>query len=161
MISKYICHCSYSFPLGRGITTLPVRKKECRETKKNKKNAYHKINLDCYFWCIAPVILAIIILYYCHMISCVYCTRSFRLPAVLVGDGRLGGISGTIAAYECLKLRGYDVVALVLQDHGLVNEVPLLSYLRDRYVTLTLPSDLLVTIRNYICYPTISSLNKV
>ncbi|KAL3537531.1 hypothetical protein ACH5RR_000897 [Cinchona calisaya] len=39
--------------------------------------------------------------------------RLFRLPAILVGDGRLGGISGTISAYESLKLRGYDVVAVV------------------------------------------------
>lgn len=58
--------------------------------------------------------------------------RPLRLPAILVGDGRLGGISGTISAYESLKLRGYDVVAVVFEDHGLVNEVPLLSYLRNR-----------------------------
>lgn len=49
-----------------------------------------------------------------------------------MGDGRLGGISGTISAYESLKLRGYDVVAIVIEDHGLVNEVPLLSYLGNR-----------------------------
>ena len=59
-------------------------------------------------------------------------TRPFRLPAILVGDGQLGGISSTISAYESLKLRGYDVVAVVFEDHGLVNEVPLLSYLRNR-----------------------------
>lgn len=58
--------------------------------------------------------------------------RPFRLPAILVGDGRLGGISSTISAYESLNLRGYDVVAVVFEDHGLVNEVPLLSYLRNR-----------------------------
>ncbi|KAL0339990.1 UNVERIFIED_CONTAM: Bifunctional dethiobiotin synthetase/7,8-diamino-pelargonic acid aminotransferase, mitochondrial [Sesamum radiatum] len=46
----------------------------------------------------------------------------FRLPAILVGDGRLGGISGTISAYESLKLRGYDVAAVIFEDHGLVNE---------------------------------------
>lgn len=49
-----------------------------------------------------------------------------------MGDGRLGGISGTISAYESLTIRGYDVVAIVLEDHGLKNEVPLLSYLRNR-----------------------------
>ncbi|CAH2042839.1 unnamed protein product [Thlaspi arvense] len=65
--------------------------------------------------------------------------RPFRLPAILVGDGRLGGISGTISAYETLKLRGYDVIALVLEDHGLVNEVPMLSYLRNRVPVLVLP----------------------
>lgn len=65
--------------------------------------------------------------------------RPFRLPAILVGDGRLGGISGTISAYESLKLRGYDVVAVVFEDHGLANEVPLLSYLRNRVPVLVLP----------------------
>ncbi|KAL3518311.1 hypothetical protein ACH5RR_020900 [Cinchona calisaya] len=55
----------------------------------------------------------------------------FRLPAILVGDGRLGGISGTISAYESLKFRGYDVVAVVFEDHGLVNEVPLSCYLQN------------------------------
>lgn len=62
--------------------------------------------------------------------------RPFRLPGILVGDGRLGGISGTIAAYESLKLRGYDVAAVVFEDHGLVNEVPLNSYLRNKLVPL-------------------------
>ncbi|CAN7006096.1 hypothetical protein IGI04_009821 [Brassica rapa subsp. trilocularis] len=65
--------------------------------------------------------------------------RPFRLPGVLVGDGRLGGISGTIAAYESLKLRGYDVAAVVFEDHGLVNEVPLTSYLRNKVPVLVLP----------------------
>jgi dethiobiotin synthetase/adenosylmethionine--8-amino-7-oxononanoate aminotransferase len=67
-----------------------------------------------------------------HFFS-IYVVRPFRLPGVLMGDGRLGGISGTISAYEStLKLRGYDIVAVVFEDHGLVNEVPLLSYLRNR-----------------------------
>lgn len=35
--------------------------------------------------------------------------RPLRLPVVLVGDGRLGGISSTIAAYEALVSRGYEV----------------------------------------------------
>ncbi|CAI0555883.1 unnamed protein product [Linum tenue] len=66
--------------------------------------------------------------------------RPFRLPGVLVGDGRLGGISGTISAYESLKLRGYDIVAVVFEDHGLANEVPLLSYFRNRVPIFVLPS---------------------
>ncbi|KAK6944241.1 Aminotransferase class-III [Dillenia turbinata] len=65
--------------------------------------------------------------------------RPFRLPAILVGDGRLGGISATISAYETLKLRGYDVVAIIFEDHGLVNEVPLLSYLKNSAPVLLLP----------------------
>lgn len=65
--------------------------------------------------------------------------RPLRLPAILVGDGRLGGISGTISAYESLKIRGYDVIAIVFADHGLVNEKPLLSYLRNRVPVHVLP----------------------
>ncbi|XP_022755405.1 bifunctional dethiobiotin synthetase/7,8-diamino-pelargonic acid aminotransferase, mitochondrial [Durio zibethinus] len=65
--------------------------------------------------------------------------RPLRFPGVLVGDGRLGGISGTISAYESLKLRGYDVVAIVIEDHGLVNETPLMSYLHNRVPVLVLP----------------------
>lgn len=58
--------------------------------------------------------------------------RPFRFPVVLVGDGRLGGISGTISAYETLRLRGYDIAAIVLEDKGLSNEASLLRYLRNR-----------------------------
>ncbi|KAK8619937.1 hypothetical protein V6N13_066433 [Hibiscus sabdariffa] len=65
--------------------------------------------------------------------------RPLRFPGVLVGDGRLGGISGTISAYESLKLRGYDVVAVVIEDHGLANEIPLMSYLRTRVPVFVLP----------------------
>ncbi|TKY54599.1 Bifunctional dethiobiotin synthetase/7,8-diamino-pelargonic acid aminotransferase [Spatholobus suberectus] len=65
--------------------------------------------------------------------------RPFRIPAVLVGDGRLGGISGTISAYESLTLRGYDVVAVVFEDHGLLNEGPLMSYMRNKIPVLVLP----------------------
>jgi bifunctional dethiobiotin synthetase / adenosylmethionine---8-amino-7-oxononanoate aminotransferase len=35
-------------------------------------------------------------------------------PVVLVGDGRLGGISCTLSALESLILRGYDVAAVIL-----------------------------------------------
>lgn len=66
--------------------------------------------------------------------------RPFRLPSILVGDGRLGGISGTISAYESLKLRGYDIAAVIFEDHGLMNEVPLLSYFRNRVPVLVLPT---------------------
>lgn len=40
--------------------------------------------------------------------------RPLRLPAVLVGDPALGGISNTIAAFEALVSRGYDVPAIVI-----------------------------------------------
>eukprot|EP00890_Picochlorum_soloecismus_P005958 jgi/Picsp_1/6363/NSC_03712-R1_adenosylmethionine-8-amino-7-oxononanoate aminotransferase-like protein len=35
--------------------------------------------------------------------------RVLRHHAILVGDGKLGGISTTISAYESLKLRGYSI----------------------------------------------------
>ena len=40
--------------------------------------------------------------------------RPLRLPALLVGEGKLGGISSTLAAYEMLSLRGYDVAAIAV-----------------------------------------------
>ncbi|KAF1323053.1 Dethiobiotin synthase, partial [Globisporangium splendens] len=40
--------------------------------------------------------------------------RGLRLPVVLIGDGKLGGISSTMSALESLLLRGYDVAALCL-----------------------------------------------
>ncbi|KAG7673147.1 hypothetical protein Ndes2526B_g03439 [Nannochloris sp. 'desiccata'] len=42
--------------------------------------------------------------------------RPLRLPAVLVGDGKLGGISATLTAFESLRIRGYDVPVIVLMD---------------------------------------------
>ncbi|EEP76395.1 conserved hypothetical protein [Uncinocarpus reesii 1704] len=54
--------------------------------------------------------------------------RPLRLPVVLVGDSRLGGVSASISAYESLSIRGYDVEGVIVfedqyyQNHG---------YLRD------------------------------
>lgn len=39
--------------------------------------------------------------------------RPLRLPAVLLGDATLGGVSTTLAAYEALRIRGYDIPAIV------------------------------------------------
>ncbi|RMZ69870.1 acetylornithine aminotransferase [Pyrenophora seminiperda CCB06] len=39
--------------------------------------------------------------------------RPLRLPSILVGDHRLGGISSTISAAESLIMRGYDIDAVV------------------------------------------------
>ncbi|KAL3684990.1 hypothetical protein R1sor_003012 [Riccia sorocarpa] len=65
--------------------------------------------------------------------------RPLRLPCVLMGDGRLGGISSTISAYETLHLRGYDVEAVVLLDAGLANEMFLEKYLQGRTPVFVLP----------------------
>ena len=44
--------------------------------------------------------------------------RPMRLPAILVGDGELGGISTTIAALESLRARGYEIAAVAMADGG-------------------------------------------
>lgn len=52
---------------------------------------------------------------------------------MLVGDSRLGGISQTIAAYECLKLRGLDVEAVMLFNNPIYeNHLYLSDYFRDQ-----------------------------
>lgn len=49
--------------------------------------------------------------------------RGLRLPVVLVGDGKLGGISTTQSALETLLIRGYDVAAICLiEQDGLDNK---------------------------------------
>lgn len=40
--------------------------------------------------------------------------RPLRLPTVLVGDANLGGISTTMASYESMLVRGYDIPTLLL-----------------------------------------------
>ncbi|CAM9921064.1 unnamed protein product, partial [Ectocarpus sp. 12 AP-2014] len=49
--------------------------------------------------------------------------RPMRLPVLLVGDGKLGGIGATLSALESLRTRGYSVlgIALLAQDEHLGN----------------------------------------
>ncbi|KAI2511952.1 hypothetical protein MHU86_2468 [Fragilaria crotonensis] len=49
-------------------------------------------------------------------------------PVVLVGDGRLGGISATLSSLESLIIRGYDVAGLILIETPPYNN---LSALRE------------------------------
>ncbi|KAK5050891.1 hypothetical protein LTR84_003450 [Exophiala bonariae] len=42
--------------------------------------------------------------------------RPLRLPSLLVGDSKLGGISTTVSAFESLHVRGYDVDSVILFD---------------------------------------------
>lgn len=59
--------------------------------------------------------------------------RPLRLPAVLIASPHLGGISTTIASYESLLLRGYDVTAvLCLHDAYYQNDDFLRAYFEDR-----------------------------
>ena len=66
--------------------------------------------------------------------------RPLRLPGVLVGDGRLGGISATLAAYDALALRGHEVPLVVLMDDGsLANSAAIQRHLRGRAHVLAFP----------------------
>ena len=47
------------------------------------------------------------------------CWRPLRLPGILVGDNRLGGISTTISAHETLSLRGYDIPLIIMAGGAL------------------------------------------
>ncbi|KAM3472342.1 hypothetical protein MY8738_008896 [Beauveria namnaoensis] len=57
-----------------------------------------------------------------------------RLPVVLVGDAKLGGISQTIASFEALRIRGYDVQSVMLfQDNKYQNYLYLAEYFSQKY----------------------------
>lgn len=57
-----------------------------------------------------------------------------RLPSVLIGDSRLGGISQTISAFESLRIRGYDVESVMLfEDDHYGNFKYLSEYFRDHH----------------------------
>tara|TARA_B110001452_G_C15193770_1_gene414414 strand:+ start:249 stop:1037 length:789 start_codon:yes stop_codon:yes gene_type:complete len=64
---------------------------------------------------------------------------SLALPALLVGDGALGGISSTICASEALSSRGIQVAAVAMLDGGLENETALRSHLHPVPVTVLPP----------------------
>ncbi|KAI1621441.1 adenosylmethionine-8-amino-7-oxononanoate aminotransferase [Exophiala viscosa] len=42
--------------------------------------------------------------------------RPLRLPTLLIGDSKLGGIATTISAFESLHIRGYDLESLIVFD---------------------------------------------
>ncbi|KAM3548364.1 hypothetical protein MY1884_009214 [Beauveria asiatica] len=59
---------------------------------------------------------------------------SLRLPVILVGDAKLGGISQTIASFEALRIRGYDVQSVMLfQDSKYQNYLYLADYFSQKY----------------------------
>lgn len=63
-----------------------------------------------------------------------------RLPSILIGDSRLGGISQTISAFESLRIRGYDVESILLfKDDHYGNFQYLSDYFQDHH------EDVLVT----------------
>ncbi|KUI74209.1 Bifunctional dethiobiotin synthetase/7,8-diamino-pelargonic acid aminotransferase, mitochondrial [Cytospora mali] len=57
-----------------------------------------------------------------------------RLPVVLVGDAKLGGISLTISAFEALRIRGYDVESILMFENNVYeNDVYLREYFGERF----------------------------
>lgn len=64
--------------------------------------------------------------------------RPLRLPAVLVGDHRLGGIASTISATESLIMRGYDVDAVVCFDDG--SKYDNATYLKEYFSNRNIPT---------------------
>ncbi|RDI87394.1 hypothetical protein Vi05172_g2705 [Venturia inaequalis] len=67
--------------------------------------------------------------------------RPFRLPVVLVGDSRLGGISTSLSSFESLHLRGYDLSSFILfEDEVYKNHGYLSDYFQERNIqTFTIP----------------------
>lgn len=64
--------------------------------------------------------------------------RPLRLPAILIGDPKLGGISSTISSFESLRLRGYDVESvLMLENEEYRNHEYLKSYFQEQRIPLT------------------------
>ena len=49
-------------------------------------------------------------------------------PVILVGDGRLGGISATLSSLEALIIRGYDIGGIVLIETGYENQLAIREY---------------------------------
>ena len=43
--------------------------------------------------------------------------RPLRTPVVLVGDGKLGGISTTLSSYEMMKIRGYSIPLIAILEN--------------------------------------------
>jgi dethiobiotin synthetase/adenosylmethionine--8-amino-7-oxononanoate aminotransferase len=57
--------------------------------------------------------------------------RSLRLPGIMVGDGKIGGIASTISAMESLILRGMDISCVVMLDKGMGNERQIAEMLKS------------------------------
>ncbi|KAH6032501.1 hypothetical protein HBI54_211370 [Parastagonospora nodorum] len=72
--------------------------------------------------------------------------RPMRLPTVLVGDHRLGGIAATISAAESLIIRGYDLDAVVCFDDQSKYENA--EYLNQYFQKMAIPTFTLPWIPN-------------
>ena len=72
------------------------------------------------------------------------CWRPLRLPAILVTDARLGGISTSLSAYETLLSRGYDVPFIVMAggQHARVNSLAVQANVEPGTSVVALPCSL-------------------
>lgn len=78
-----------------------------------------------------------------------------QLPVVLVGDGRLGGISATLSALESLIIRGYDVAAVAMIG-GDDNLAAIRAYARRKVALRSGSGDTLLTSSSsMVCLPPI------
>ena len=66
--------------------------------------------------------------------------RNIRLPVVLVGDGRLGGISSTVCAAESLLMRGFELAAIVVLEQGLENAEALNNAFGGQFPVWSIPA---------------------
>jgi dethiobiotin synthetase/adenosylmethionine--8-amino-7-oxononanoate aminotransferase len=64
--------------------------------------------------------------------------RPMRLPVILVGDHRLGGIAATLSAAESLIIRGYDVDAVVCFDDQ--SKYKNAEYLKEHFKKMAIPT---------------------
>jgi dethiobiotin synthetase/adenosylmethionine--8-amino-7-oxononanoate aminotransferase len=71
--------------------------------------------------------------------------RRFRLPCILVGDSKLGGISTTLAAYELLNARGFDIPLLLFAQNNLENHLVVEKHVKPQTKVIIIPIDLLAT----------------
>ncbi|KIV95377.1 dethiobiotin synthase [Exophiala mesophila] len=63
--------------------------------------------------------------------------RPLRLPTLLVGDSKLGGISTTLSAFESLHVRGYDLDSVILfEDPQWGNH----EYLQEKFSKHDIPT---------------------
>lgn len=107
--------------------------------------------------------------------------RPLRLPSILIGDSKLGGISTTLSAYESLRIRGYDISHVLLfddpdrcnhtviernvrSDRVIVHVIPLpppRPLLPDGGATTLSKDEDMANMSQYICSPGKGTTNQV
>ena len=65
--------------------------------------------------------------------------RPLRLPVILVGDAKLGGITTTLCAYESLRIRGYTVLAVAMIARDGTDKYGNVAFLREHLAKVHSP----------------------